>query len=112
MPLRVPDAIVDPTVGADALGDGHEVVGASVQVHQVDHVGQRACHSHRVRVGQSVVKVVEELPERLDLEQVNIHVFNKNFLFGVCLACDSKERIVRQKSTKCVNALSQCTFKF
>lgn len=69
MALRVPDAIVDPTVGADALGDRHEVVGAGVEVHQVDHVGERPCHTHRVRVGQSVVKVVEKLPERLDLKQ-------------------------------------------
>lgn len=82
MALRVPHAIVDPAVGADALGDGHEVVGAGVEVHQVDHVGEWAGHSHRVRVGQSVVKVVEKLPERLDLEQKHYH-------FGVRLALDS-----------------------
>lgn len=85
MALRVAHAIVDPAVRADALGDGHEVVGAGVEVHQVDHVGEWAGHSHRVRVGQSVVKVVEKLPERLDLEQG----YNSSYHFGVRLALDS-----------------------
>lgn len=79
MGLRVADAVVDPAVGADALGDGHEVVGAGVEVHQVDHVSERTCHTHRVRVGQSVVKVVEKLPERLDLEQSITPVYKQIF---------------------------------
>lgn len=79
MGLRVADAVVDPAVGADALGDGHEVVGAGVEVHQVDHVSERTCHTYRVRVGQSVVKVVEKLPERLDLEQGITPVYKQSF---------------------------------
>lgn len=63
MYLRVADAVVDPAVGADALSDGHEVVSARVQVHQVDHVGERASHPDRVRVRQRVVEIVEKLPE-------------------------------------------------
>lgn len=69
--LRVSFAIEDPTVGVDALGDGHEVVGTSVEVDQIYHVGEGAGHPHSVGVGERVVEVVEELPEGLDLQVRN-----------------------------------------